>query len=260
MHCQQHLCQEFSSVSAARTFLIEELGGTRYARAFPRYQKDSFSIMINMHISTFLAFVHTYVIGTSDRFKEVLVKFQNAKDTLSRILPPGAPDGRVNHRNNLYFACERIEAIFIRAMIKTLYVEDAPPESILIIHDGIWIYPPPGEVTLANAVAYANNKIGMNLNVKVTPLVQEHNELITQLGIGPSATISEHSYLAHLDSLTRHDWWHHLHLQPPRLPAAVKKQIFASNSRSVAEEADALFRYFTRLDARQVQRGRASSV
>jgi hypothetical protein len=125
-YCQQHLCQEFSSVSAARTFLLEELGGTRYARAFPRYQKDSFSIMINMHISTFLAFVHTYVIGTSDRFKEVLVKFQNAKDTLSRMLPPGAPDGRVNHRNNLYFACERIEAIFIRAMIKTLYVEDAP--------------------------------------------------------------------------------------------------------------------------------------
>ena len=75
--------------------------------------------MINMQVSTFLAFVHTYVLGTSDRFKEVLVKFQNAKDALTSLLPTGSSDERVNHRNKLYFVCERIEAMFIGSLIRT---------------------------------------------------------------------------------------------------------------------------------------------
>ena len=90
--------------------------------------------MINMHVRTFINNVNNYVIAPSARFREVLYAFQTAKETLLERIPPGLTDHRVENRNKLYFLCERIEAVFIRALIRQLYIEDPPPASIMTVY------------------------------------------------------------------------------------------------------------------------------
>ena len=117
------------------------------------------------------------------------------------------------------FLLEAYEARYMHALLASV-LEHARPESILLIHDAIWVQPEIPRHILINAIAQAESVSGLHrLRLKVTRLQHAYAEIV-----GILQTCGKLP-LANNDIAVTHEWWLHHLTQPKQLPPTVQRVV-----------------------------------
>jgi hypothetical protein len=149
----------WKTVARARIALQERLRGTAFATNNPTYYKDILTIALNVDKAKHVAMLRTQgLFFTDPLINEMLNVIDEAKpEIISQATRMGflRQDPRVNQGNAVYFALEFVEGWFMRSFIASI-LKSTKVTSMVWIHDGILVAPPPTNGARQEAATAAN--------------------------------------------------------------------------------------------------------
>jgi hypothetical protein len=187
------------------------LANTPIQRLFVGFQKHVWILATTSGANVAKAFLAKYNVISFPEVNATIDAYCDALEICTQRMPRLPFHPRINQRNYRYFMMERIEARFIQTLTASL-VHNESPDSLILIHDGIWVRPRPSQEAIEQAIHDAVRATGMvRIRVKVSSLQSERQNIIQtilQQGESPGAQTKKLS--ESLAYITRNDWWDYM--------------------------------------------------
>ncbi len=152
----------WGTVRNARDALVERFTGTQFALHNPTYYKDILTRALNVRKGRHLEMLsHQGLFYGEPLVNDLLTIIDAAKPEIvhqAARLGFRRHDPRVNEANEVYFAFEFIEGIFMRRFIASI-LQSTQVTSLSWIHDGIWVSPSPSSASRKEATKTANKAL-----------------------------------------------------------------------------------------------------
>ena len=153
--------------------------GNLYAHRRPNYYKDIWNHALNTPVRNLKSsLMNKGLIGIPDLLRQALDAIETSKtDIVRQATKMGFVDneGRINPKNIVYFALEFVEGVFMQHFIANI-LRTCEVTSMIWIHDGIWVYPSPGQAAV-HVASDAANKALTQVIWQTTGLIP--NQLVT---------------------------------------------------------------------------------
>ena len=176
------------NVDQIRQFLQTQLGGSAYATKFPTFMKSLPSILLNCDASKVIYTIRVHNYFVSHQLIFFCRAIQGAKQDICTQALSGLHeqvhnnDSRITDSNRVCFCLEAIEQNYMKCFLLHLLRFDRGIESLILIHDGIWIRPLPPLTAISNAAEAAAALIRLpGMRVKITVLRTAHEQLLREL-------------------------------------------------------------------------------
>ena len=168
------LSSHLSCVATARQWILDALRGTPIENSFPGFHKHVWILATNSGFQVAKNFIIRHNIVVHHEVISLIGEFCSAFQSALRQLPTMPEHPRVNDRNRVYFQLELLEARFMQHFMHRL-IQIEPMNSMVLIHDGVWIFPRPTNGAVDDAAQFASIATGLEkIRVKITPLLPEY--------------------------------------------------------------------------------------
>ena len=174
------------SVAEFRIKLTEDLARLNQ-RHFPQeFVKKFLNVALNVTYEVALRYLQSQFLFIPEYLVSFLNTLQEHKTrAITFAISKGFDPAGTTHKNLTYFALEYLEQFFMRAFLCSICTSQHI-ESIIYIHDGIYVRPCPDDYVLQVAVCTACRKLGVpTVNIKVTNLLTswrlKFGSLVSQL-------------------------------------------------------------------------------
>ena len=115
----------------------------------------------------------------------------------------------------MYYILEALEAEYVHFFLAEVLLSFTP-QSVVLRHDGLYIFPPPSQALIDAAAVSACHKYGLpEVTMKVSSLLEARETVIKEIYQSPSTSMYDDESL--FCQLNRCDWWDNLHVPPPNL-------------------------------------------